>query len=54
MLKRAIIDRLVDERFVPQVFFEAGLPQALSWSFDKESAGRLLSRRSILLRATRS
>jgi hypothetical protein len=38
MLKRAIIDRLVNERFVPQVFFEAGLPQALSWTFDNVNA----------------
>ena len=30
----AILDRLVDARFAPQVFFEAGLPQALPWSLD--------------------
>jgi hypothetical protein len=33
-VKRSVLDRLTGEGFAPQVFFENGLPQDLSWSFD--------------------
>jgi hypothetical protein len=33
-VKQAIIARLVAQGLSPQIFFESGLPQPLSWSFD--------------------
>lgn len=33
-LKRAILARLTSAGFSPQIFFESGLPQTLSWTFE--------------------